>query len=123
MQLWKDNDPSAYDWMPYIRYVVNKLEGNVDPEAATARGRLLRNRLSRVVSCDINADQILQCEAVQKPFDIISESACIGAAVDSSSQYKKNVTKLEPLLKKGGLLVGSHGLGVSGWTVQGQNFH
>ena len=43
VQLWKDNDPSAYDWMPYTRYVVNELEGNVDPEAATARGRLLRN--------------------------------------------------------------------------------
>ena len=89
----------------------------------TRRQQQLVGVFSAIVSCDINADQILQCEAVQKPFDIISESACIGAAVDSSSQYKKNVTKLEPLLKKGGLLVGSHGLGVSGWTVQGQNFH
>ena len=122
VQLWKDNNPTAHDWMPYFRYVVNKLEGNVDPEAATARGRLLRNRLSHIVSCDVNADQILQCEAVRKPFDIISESACIEAAVDSSSQYKKNVAKLRPLLKKGGLLMGSHGLGISGWTVQGKQY-
>ena len=122
VQLWKDNDPNAHDWMPYIRYAVNKLEGKVDPEAATARERLLRNRLTHIVSCDVNADQILECEAVRKPFDIISENACIEAAVDSPSQYKKNVAKLKSLLKKGGLLVGAHGLGISGWTVQGEKY-
>ena len=26
VQLWKDNDPNAHDWMPYIRHVVNILE-------------------------------------------------------------------------------------------------
>ena len=122
VQLWKDNDPNAHNWMPYIRYVVNKLEGNVDPEAATARGRLLRNRFTHIVSCDVNADQILECEAVRKPFNIISENSCIETAVDSPNQYKTTVAKLKPLLKKGGLLVGAHGLGISEWTVQGEKY-
>ena len=122
VQLWKDGDPSAHDWMPYIKYVVDKLEGNGDPEAPSARERILRHRLN-VVSCDVHADPILDCEAVRKPFDIISENACIESAVDSPSQYMEYVSKLKPLLKKGGLLVGMHGLGISEWTVQGKKYN
>ena len=48
--------------------------------------------------------------------------SCIQTAVDSPNQYKTTVAKLKPLLKKGGLLVGAHGLGISEWTVQGEKY-
>lgn len=120
VQLWKDHAPSAHDWMPYIRHVVNKLDGNPDYEAAVARERILRNRLQYIVSCDINADEenLLGCEAVRKPFDIISVNACVEAAVDSHSQYLACLAKLKTLLKPGGLMIGMHTLGTS-WCMDG----
>ena len=124
VQQWKDNDPNAHDWMPYIRHVVHKLDGNALSEAAVTRERILRNRLQYVVSCDINADQenLLGCEAVRKPFDIISVNACVEAAVDSYGQYLTCLAKLKTLLKAGGLMIGMHTLGTSWWKVQDEKY-
>ena len=124
VQLWKDRGPNAHDWMPYIRYVVNKLDENPDHEASAARERILRNRLQYIVSCDINADEenLLGCEAVWKPFDIISVNACVEAAVDSHSQYLTCLAKLKTLLKPGGLMIGMHTLGTSWWMVQDEKY-
>lgn len=125
VQLWKDNDPKAFDWMPYIRHVVNKLEQKVDCESAAVRAQTLRNRIHHIVSCDINADQkhLLGCEAVQEPFDIISMNGCIEAVVKSHTQYQQSIAKLKTLMKPGGLLVGVQFLGLCGWEIQGEKYH
>ena len=124
VELWKDNDPSAHDWMPYIRHVVNKLEGNGEPEAALIRERILRDRLQCVVSCDINADEekILGSAAVQERFDIISMNGTLEAAVNSSTQYLTCLSKLKKLLKTGGLLIGVQFLDTTLWQVQGETY-
>ena len=125
VQLWKDNDPKAFDWMPYIRHVVNKLEQKVDCESAAVRAQTLRSRIHHIVSCDINADQkhLLGCEAVQEPFDIISMNGCIEAVVKSHTQYQQSIAKLKTLMKPGGLLVGVQFLGLCGWEIQGEKYH
>jgi hypothetical protein len=37
VQLWLDKDSSAWDWTPYIKYVVQTLEGNEDEYEVTQR--------------------------------------------------------------------------------------
>jgi hypothetical protein len=37
VQLWLDKNPSAWDWTPYIKYVVQTLEGNEDEYEVTQR--------------------------------------------------------------------------------------
>ena len=125
VQLWKDNDPNAFDWMPYIRHVVNKLEGKVDCEAAAVRAQTLRSRIQHIVSCDISADEknLLGCKAVQEPFDIVSISGCIEAVAKSNSQYQQCLAKLKTLMKPGGLLVGVQFLGICTWEMQGEKYH
>ena len=125
VQLWKDDSPNAYNWTPYFKYVVNKLEGNVDSGAGAVRERDLRNRIRCICSCDINGDEksLLGSEAVQEQFDIISLNGCLEAAVNSHSQYQKGLAKLKTLLKAGGLLVGVVYFGVSWWVVRGEKYH
>ena len=125
VQLWKDNIPNAYDWSPYFEDIVNKLEGNADSEASKVRERILRNRIRRVIPCDIKADEksLLGGEDVQEQFDIISQSACIETTVNSPSEFQECLAKLKTLLKPGGLLIGVQGLGASWYEVQGQKYH
>ena len=123
VQLWKDSDPNAHNWMPYFKYVVNKLEGNVDSQAATVRECTLRSRIQRIAFCDINADEIILGDKVpQEHFDIISTNACIESAVNSPSEYQESLRKLKALLKPGGLLVGVQFLGATWWEVKGQRY-
>ena len=42
VQLWLDKDPSAWDWTPYIKYVVQTLEGNDDERETIQRELNLR---------------------------------------------------------------------------------
>ena len=125
VQLWKDNDPKAHNWMPYIAHVVNILERNADSEAALVRERILRNRLHSIVSCDINADEgkLLGCGVVQERFDIISLNGCVETAVNSSSQYLTCLAKLKTLLKPGGLLIGVQLLDATWWKVQDETYN
>ena len=125
VQLWKDNNPNAYDWSPYFEDIVNKLEGNADSEAAKVRERILRDRIRRVIPCDIKADEkfLLGSEDVREQFDIISQNGCIESAVNSPSEFLKCLAKLKTLLKPSGLLIGVQFLGASWYEVQGQKYH
>ena len=124
VQQWKDDDPNAHNWMPFFKHVVNKLEGNADPQAATVRECTLRSRIQRIVSCDIHADgNVLGYEDAQEPFDIISVNACLEVAVKSRSEYKESLTKLKALLKAGGLLIGVQFLGSTWWEVKGELYN
>ena len=123
VQLWKDSDPNAHNWMPYFKYVVNKLEGNVDSQAATVRECTLRSRIHRITFSDINADEIILGDKVpQEHFDIISTSACLEVAVNSRSKYQESLRKLKALLKPRGLLIGVQFLGSTWWEVKDQRY-
>ena len=52
LKRWLTKDPSAQDWSPYFKYVVQTLEGGSE-EDATKLEEMLRNKVKAVVSCDI----------------------------------------------------------------------
>ena len=81
VQLWKTGSPGAYDWSPFMQYVVSKIEKNSDPDAAKVREDILRSKVC-IVPCNILADShsILEDEeAASTQYDIVSINGCIEA--------------------------------------------
>lgn len=125
VQLWKTNGPGAHDWSPFVQHVVNKLEGNPDPDAAKTREDLIRSKIC-VIPCNILADSeaILEDEAAaSNKYDIISTNTCIEACVKSETEYSECLVKLRMLLKPEGFLIGTVYLGVDWWKVKGVEYH
>ena len=121
VQLWKTGSHGAYDWSPFVQYVVSKLEGNPDPDAAKAREDLIRSKV-RVIPCNMLADgqSILEDEAAANTrFDIVSSTGCIEACVDSEDQYSDCLAKLKHFLSPKGFLIGTAIFGVTWWDVEG----
>ena len=44
VQQWLDKDPSAWDWTPHIKYVVQSLEGNQDEREVIRREEIYENQ-------------------------------------------------------------------------------
>lgn len=124
VERWRTACSDAHDWTPFMKFVVNNLEGDSDQDSATARENLMRGRV-RVISCDILADGgIFEDEAATSvKYDIITTSGCIEAVVHSVSQYRDCLVKLRDLLKPGGLLVGMVYLESAWWEVVGERYH
>ena len=121
MQLWKTGSQGAYDWSPFVQYVVSKFEGNPDPDAAKAREDLMRSKV-RVVSCNMLVDgqSILEDEAAANTrFDSVSMNGCLEACVDSEDQYSVCLAKLKHFLTPKGFLIGTAFFGVGWWDVEG----
>ena len=52
VRMWLEEDPNAFNWSPYFKYVVQTLEGGT-AEAAKEREKRLRSITKGVVHCDI----------------------------------------------------------------------
>ena len=118
--LWRDNNPNAYDWSPYFRYVVNKLEGKDSPHAVVEREELLRSIIKDSFTCDVQQSPIVLPSFCKVP-DIICTNFCL----ESSPSYEKYTAVLKNLfemLKPNGFLVMIYGLGITHYVVNGVNF-
>ena len=105
IQLWIDKDPSAWDWTPYIKYVVQSLEGNEDGRAVIQREESLRESIKAVVPCDISQDPPI-AEAFAGPqYDVVMSVLCLEGACETRHDYKAAVRKLRSLIKPGGYLL------------------
>ena len=69
--IWRNNDPFAYNWIPYFSHIVNKLKGQTDKKVMDGR----QGNLKDVISCDINAEVIVP--AITFPVTIISINYCL----------------------------------------------
>lgn len=108
VRLWKDRVPSAHDWSPYFKHVVNTLEGATDPAAATRREEELRSKMKDILHCDIRAEQpgdiIAGGTTKLEPFDIVSFNFCCETVFDSHDAYKEGLKKVGALVRPKGFL-------------------
>ena len=103
---WREAEGDYHNWDHYFQYVVNGLEQNADKEFAwKEREDLLRNRMKKIIACDITKEQPLESGVYKEEFDIIMTSLCLEAACQSYAEYKSAVQKLSFMLKIGGFLV------------------
>ena len=114
--LWKNKDPSAYDWSPYFKYVVNTLEDEAGQHAVSVRQERLHRILTDVLYCDINTDVIVP--AITFPVDIISCNYCLDFSCYSMETYLSALKNIFHMLKPCGFLVMLSGVG-STWCKLG----
>ena len=103
LRLWLDDKPEAFDWSPYFRHVVCDLEGRGDEEIG-AREALVREKVKKVVSCNICNSPIIE-EGYEGPYDVVSSSCCLEAVGVTREDFKLNVEKIAAFLKPGGTML------------------
>ena len=102
VQQWLDKDPSAFDWSPYFKYVVQTLEGKTEEQVAEREERM--RSLVKVVPCDITLDPPIE-KGYEGPYDIVISFLCLGSCCNSVDEYCAGVVKLSSMVKPGGLLL------------------
>ena len=100
---WLRRDTTAFDWSPYFDHVVQKLEGKGEREAREREERL-REVVKEVAYCNIHEDPPIRTTC-PGPYDVVSESLCLGDACHTLEDFTNGIAKLAALLKPGGTLM------------------
>lgn len=104
VDLWKRNAASAFNWGSVFDYVARK-EGLTASKKAQ-RETELRKKLTKLCSCDLTANPIIDDEVVPKGgFDILITSGAIEAVAQSEEEYFLMQQKCSALLAPGGIMV------------------
>ena len=105
IELWKNNDEGAYDWIPYIKQVVQEIEGLEGDTAWQERVKILRSKI-KVVSCNnINETYPIDPVLGKDLFSIVCTSYTLEVTSKTLNDLKMAVKKLVKLLRLGGYLV------------------
>ena len=102
IEMWKFEEDEAHDWSIHFKFAVNELEKIPGDAAWQDREKILRQRITAIIGCDIFQDYPLSIK--QDPFELISTSLCLEVACSTYVEYKAAVKKLVALLKPGGFL-------------------
>ena len=122
---WLNHDPSAWDWSPYFKHVVETIEGKSETEAFK-REETMRKVIKAVVPCDITKDQPI-ADGYEGPYDIVISTLAIESGCQTRADYKAAIKKMFALLNQGGHLLlyvsirNKEGLGC--YYVGEQEFH
>ena len=88
LELWVRDAEGAFNWNPYIKYVVSNIEGQEGESAWQERAALLRSKI-KVVSCNIYDDHPIGLE--QDQFSIICTSYALEVACKSYDDFKVGI--------------------------------
>jgi len=99
---WLTEDPHAFDWTPYFNHVVTKLEGKPASEASSREKKI--KAISKVVSCDISSDPVIEA-GYEGPYDLVISLLCLEVSCPDEQTYRNRVQKLSALIKPGGSLL------------------
>lgn len=102
LQEWVDRKPSAHNWTPYFKYVVQHLEGGSDLDTEKCETEL-RSKIKAVVACDITEDEFIDAD-FKVEYDVVMSFLCIENAVRGLDGYRSCIRKLFSLIKEGGHL-------------------
>ena len=102
VQQWLDKDPSAFNWSPHFKYVVQTLESKTEQQVAEREERM--RSLVKVVPCDITLNPPIE-KGYEGPYDIVISSLCLETSCNSVGEYRRGVLKLSSMVKPGGLLL------------------
>ena len=103
--MWKKKDPNAYNWTPYFKYIVNKLEGISDSDAVVQREELLRGKLKDSLFLDMKSASMLPGYPGKPEFDIIYTGFCIESIAASLQDYKDIMERVYNMLNPNGFLL------------------
>ena len=103
LRQWCDQDPSAFEWFPYFKYVVRTLEGG-STKQVEERMKRLRSIVKSIVPCDITKDPPIEND-YQGPYDVVISCLCISNACKTKDDFVRAIFRLAMLIKSGGYLL------------------
>ena len=88
LRQWLNCDPQAFDWSPYISYVVETLEEKNDLDGKV-RQQQVRGLVKAVVHCDITQDPPIE-EGHNQLYDVVMCSLVVEGASSTEDDYCSN---------------------------------
>ena len=117
---WQERSRDVYDWLPYFRFVLQRLEGKGSKEALIREAEL-RKKESHILPCDIALEDPVKWPSTwaSQPgtLDVVTTSLCIEAAVKTEIEYRNAIAKFRKYLKPGGYLVMYSSIGETFYTI------
>ena len=110
VQLWVDRSPDAFNWTPVAEYAMkhceNAIESEVNPHAVAEREEELRRKISAVIHCDLNKEDVGLDPAVipDGGFDVIIACSSLTPAVRTQEEFVNALTNVRGIMKQGGYL-------------------
>ncbi|XP_043935004.1 nicotinamide N-methyltransferase-like [Protopterus annectens] len=101
IEKWIRNDPDCFDWSAIGKFIC-EIEGN--RVSWTEKQEKLRQRIKRVLKCDVTSSNPLHPVCVE-PADCLMTSLCLEAASKDQETYYNAVKNISTLLKPGGSLI------------------
>ena len=101
IELWKNDNKDAHDWSPYIKYVVNEIEGLEGDAAWQERAALLRSKI-KVASCNVHDEHPITPTEQNNSFSIIFTSLSLEAACKTYEDFKAAIKNVVKMLRLGG---------------------
>ena len=103
VRLWLDKKPGAHNWAPFVRYVVQTLEGKEEEEVAKRKERL-RRAITSVIPCDATKDPPVP-PGYEGPYDVVLETALLDVICTNEDELVAALVRMSKLLKPGGTFV------------------
>ena len=99
---WLEKDPAAFDWTPFIRFLVSDLEGKGE-EGVREREERLRSVIKVVVECDMTQDPLIE-QGYDRLYDVVTSSLVLDTQPRTNEEFTQILFRLGNLVKKGGSL-------------------
>ena len=137
VKAWRDGEPSAHNWKPYIQYVVHDLEGEnegnsqieTDSQTETShefsenvikRQTDMQSKMKTFCKCNIRNEYILVLPGGgHSEFTVVSSSLCLEAVPATLEEFKEGIRKVSCLLKPSGFLISLISLQQTYWVSRG----
>ena len=102
---WRDDDPDAHDWTPFVRYTL-RCEGIADPTPSQvrARERLTRQRITRLLRCDVRQPDPLG-PGGQPAYATVVSPFCADSITDDRAAWRTYLRRIAGLVRPGGALL------------------
>ncbi|XP_043936906.1 nicotinamide N-methyltransferase-like [Protopterus annectens] len=118
IEKWIRNDPDCFDWSAIGKFIC-EIEGN--RVSWTEKKEKLRQRVKRVLKCDVTSSNPLHPVCVE-PVDCLMTSLCLEAACKDQETYRNAVKNISTLLKPGGSLIMTAVLNETFYMVDSRKF-
>lgn len=105
VQLWLNNNPTAYNWHPFIEIILEKEGITVTPETIAQREAEMRKKVTKVMGCNALSNSPLGENANQ--YNLVLAPYCTDVAASTVIEWTQVIKNVSSLVAPGGwLLVG-----------------
>ncbi len=102
---WLSDQSDAFDWRKTIREVLRSEGFSTSDEAVSAHESLIRERVTRVMACDLLREYPLEDESLRGTYDVLVSNMCAEAVSPDLVTWNAHIAKFAGLLKPSGQII------------------